>query len=132
VIVPKGNDFAVSQPFFFEEPGHWLMLKGGTHDTTNAPYPFAIAGKPFIPSAGVHVRSGEPRTFAIFIQNAVPDDLSVVTTPRATMAAKGTGSSGSLFVFRLDSVEAKDAAMNVTVQKRGGEAQTTSVPISMQ
>jgi len=132
VVVPNGNDFAVSQPFFFEEPGRWLMLKGGSHDRTNAAYPFVVAGKPFIPSAGVRVRSGEPRTFAVFVQNAAPDDLSVVTTPRTTMAAKGTGSSGSLFVFRLDSVEAKDAAMNVTVQKRGGESQTTSVPISMQ
>ncbi len=132
VVVPKGNEFAVSQPLFFEEPGHWLMLKGGSHDRTNAAYPFAVAGKPFIPSAGVRVRSGEPRTFAIFVQNAAPDDLSVVTTPRATMAAKGTGSSGSLFVFRLDSVEAKDAAMNVTVQKRGGESQTSSVPITTQ
>ena len=132
VVVPNGNDFAVSQPFFFEEPGRWLMLKGGSHDRTNAAYPFVVAGKPFIPSAGVRVRSGEPRTFAIFVQNAAPDDLSVVTTPRTTMAAKGTGTNGSLFVFRLDSVEAKDAAMNVTVQKRGGESQTTSVPISMQ
>jgi VWFA-related protein len=132
VVVPNGNDFAVSQPLFFEEPGHWLMLKGGSHDKTNAAYPFAVAGKPFIPSAGVRVRSGEPRTFAIFVQNAVPDDLSVVTTPRATMAAKGTASNGSLFVFRLDSVEPKDAAMNVTVQKRGGESQTTSVPITTQ
>lgn len=132
VVVPNGNDFAVSQPLFFEEPGHWLMLKGGSHDRTNAAYPFAVAGKPFIPSAGVRIRSGEPRTFAIFVQNAAPDDLSVVTTPRATMAAKGTGSNGSLFVFRLDSVEAKDAAMNVTVQKRGGESQTTSVPITTQ
>lgn len=132
VVVPKGNDFAVSQPFFFEEPGQWLMLKGGSHDRTNAAYPFAVAGKPFIPSAGVRIRSGEPRTFAIFVQNAVPDDLSVVTTPRATMAAKGTGSNGSLFVFRLDSVEPKDAAMNVTVQKRGGESQTSSVPLTTQ
>ncbi len=132
VVVPNGSDFAVSQPLFFEEPGRWLMLKGGSHDRTNAAYPFAVAGKPFIPSAGVHVRSGEPRTFAIFVQNAVPDDLSVVTTPKATMAAKGTGSNGSLFVFRLDSVEAKDAAMNVTVQKRGGESQTSSVPITTQ
>jgi VWFA-related protein len=132
VVVPNGNDFAVSQPLFFEEPGHWLMLKGGSHDRTNAAYPFAVAGKPFIPSAGVRIRSGEPRTFAIFVQNAAPDDLSVVTTPRATMAAKGTGSNGSLFVFRLDSVEPKDAAMNVTVQKRGGESQTTSVPIATQ
>ena len=132
VVVPKGNEFAVSQPLFFEEPGHWLMLKGGSHDRTNAAYPFAVAGKPFIPSAGVRVRSGEPRTFAIFVQNAAPDDLSVVTNPRTTMAAKGTGSNGSLFVFRLDSVEAKDAAMNVTVQKRGGESQTSSVPITAQ
>jgi VWFA-related protein len=132
VVVPKGNDFAVSQPLFFEEPGRWLMLKGGSHDRTDAAYPFAVAGKPFIPSAGVRIRSGEPRTFAIFVQNAAPDDLSVVTTPRATMAAKGTGSNGSLFVFRLDSVEPKDAAMNVTVQKRGGESQTSSVPIATQ
>jgi VWFA-related protein len=132
MVVPNGNDFAVSQPLFFEEPGHWLMLKGGSHDRTNAAYPFAVAGKPFIPSAGVRVRSGEPRTFAIFVQNAAPDDLSVITTPRATMAAKGTASNGSLFVFRLDSVEPKDGAMNVTVQKRGGESQTTSVPITTQ
>ena len=40
ITVPPSSDVAVLPPFFFEEPGRWLMVKGGSHDATNAGYPF--------------------------------------------------------------------------------------------
>ncbi|HEX9501290.1 MAG TPA: VWA domain-containing protein, partial [Thermoanaerobaculia bacterium] len=61
VVVPPPSDVAVSPPFFFEEPGKWLMVKGGSHDATNAAYPFQI--------------NGEPRQFAVFVYNAAADEV---------------------------------------------------------
>ena len=86
IVVPSASDVAVLPPFFFEEPGKWLMVKGGSHDTTSAGYPFQINGEPFIPSAAVRVRSGEPRQFALFVYNATPEELAWETSVRG---AKG-------------------------------------------
>src|SRR5207253_9454164 len=76
VVVPPGSDVAVLPPFFFEEPGKWLMVKGGSHDTTNSTYPFQINGEPFIPSASVSMRNGEPREFAVFVYNASVEEVT--------------------------------------------------------
>ncbi len=76
IVVPRHSDVALSKPFFYEPPGKWLMIKGASHDKTNAAYPFEVNGDMFIPRAGVRVKSGEPSKFAVFVQNAAPDDVT--------------------------------------------------------
>src|SRR5205085_12526368 len=47
LVVPRGNEVAVTQPLFIEEGGNWVMVKGASHDQTNAGYPFDIGGEMF-------------------------------------------------------------------------------------
>jgi VWFA-related protein len=133
IVVPASVDVSISQPLFFEEPGKWLMVRGNSHDKTNAGYPFVANGQAFIPSAGVRVRRGEPRTFAVFVENAAPDELSVESSPKATIVSQTGSSSRSLLLFRLDSAEATTAALDVTVRKRGSEdLRKSSIPLTIQ
>jgi hypothetical protein len=130
VIVPASAEVSITQPLFFEEPGKWLMIRGSSHDKTNAGYPFVVNGQPFIPAAGVLVRRGVPRTFALFVQNASPDELSIESTPRTTIVSQTGSTARSLFVFRLDAADATTAALDVTVRKRGSDDQRkSSIPL---
>ncbi len=130
VVVPNSTDFAISQPLFLDEPGQWLMLKGGSHDKTNSGYPFVANGQAFIPSAGVRVRSGEPRTFVVFVRNASPDELSFETHPSATMVSQDKSGVGSLLVFRLNSAGATPSTLEVIAQRRDGAHESkSSIPL---
>ncbi len=51
----------------------------GTSHFENETYPFHINGEPFIPSAAVHVRSGQARRFAVFVYNATADEMQYQT-----------------------------------------------------
>jgi VWFA-related protein len=127
VVVPNEGDVAISQPLFVEqEPGRWLMIKGGTHDRTNAAYPFEVDGEPFIPSAAVSLRNGAPRKFVVFVQNASPDEMTFDTTPRATVLTQLRSATGSKLVFQLNPPVANASALNVTIRKKGSSDERTS------
>jgi VWFA-related protein len=135
IVVGHDGDVLVSQPFFFEPSGKWLMVKGASHDKSNAGYPFAIAGQPFIPSAGVHFKSGEPRMFAVFLYGALPDEVTVETSPKATLrsATRTADGRGGKMTFQLDAAPASTSAVVVTVKKNGStDARTSSLPIIVQ
>ena len=125
IDVPKAGEMAVSQPFFFEDGGKWLMIKGPSHDKTNAGYPFQVNGQAFIPSAEVHLDS-QPRKFAVFIYNASPDELSLDLAPQAKVVSQLKSAEGSKLVFQLDG--APTAPLHVTVKKDGSERKLT-VPL---
>ena len=142
VIVPPSTDVAVSPPFFFEEPGKWLMVKGGSHDTSNAPYPFQINGEPFIPSAAVSLRGGEPRQFAVFVYNAAADEVTWETTLTdangATRAAnlkmvkelQGDDVTKLMFQYSPEDGDRSAARLDVTIHKKGSsEARSAGVPM---
>jgi hypothetical protein len=130
VVVPHADDVAISQPLFLEEPGRWLMIKGGTHDKTNAAYPFEVNGEPFIPSAAVTVRSGQPRKFVVFVQNATPDEMTFDVAPAATVLSQLRSTTGSKMVFQLDAAPANASTLNVTMRKKGSnDARTSSVAL---
>jgi VWFA-related protein len=126
LVVPHPGDTTVSQPFFFEEPGKWLMVKGGTHDKSNSGYPFEVNGEPFIPSATVRVRNGEARKFAVFVQNASPDEITLDTNPKAKLVSQLKSANGSKFVFQLDGPIGNVATLDVTAKKKGSTIQQTS------
>jgi VWFA-related protein len=120
VVVAPSSDVAVSPPMFMEPAGRWLMVKGGSHDKTLAPYPFQINGEAFIPSAAVRATDGEPRRFALFVYNASVDEMSWDITPPANLVSQMmSGDTGVLkLVFdvpKLDGVSQVD----VIVRKKG-------------
>lgn len=133
VVVPTRDDVAVSQPLFMEQPAKWVMIKGPSHDKSGATYPFEINGEPFIPSASVHVNSGEPHRFVVFVENASPDEMTLATNPQAKLVAQVRTPNGSKLVFELGKVAPAVSVLNVTVRKRGSEdSRTASMPISAQ
>jgi VWFA-related protein len=130
IVVPAKNDVAVSQPFFMEPPSKWVMVRGPSHDKS-ATYPFVLNGEPFIPSASVHVKSGEPRRFVVYVQNASPDEITLATNPEAKLISQVRTPNGSKLVFELGKVAPAVSMLNVTMTKRGSEdARTASMPIS--
>jgi len=144
VVVPPPSDVAVLPPFFFEEPGKWLMVKGGSHDTTNAAYPFQINGEPFIPSAAVNMRNGEPRQFAVFVYNAAADEVTWETTvhdangkahlanPRMVKQLQGDDVTKLMFQYAPDDSDRGAARLDVTIHKKGSaEERKASVPLTV-
>jgi VWFA-related protein len=126
IVVPTDADVAISQPLFVEEPGKWVMVKGGTHDKTHAAYPFEVDGQPFIPSAAVSMKSGQPRRFVVFVQNASPDEMTFDTNPRATVVSQLRSTNGSKLVFQLDGAIANASSLNITIRKKGSADERTS------
>ena len=127
VVIAPASDVAMSPPLFIEPAGRWLMVKGGSHDATHAPYPFQIDGESFIPSAAVRASDGEPRRFALFVYNASPDEMTWDITPPATLVSrKLNGETGVLkLVFdvaRLDGASQVD----VTLRKKGSSDERKS------
>jgi VWFA-related protein len=142
VLVPPSSDVAVSPPFFFEEPGKWLMVKGGSHDTTNAAYPFQINGEPFIPSAAVSLRNGEPRQFAVFVYNAAADEVTWEATvsdadgttraanPKMMKQLQGDDVTKLMFQYSPEDGDHGAARLDVTIHKKGStEARKAGVPM---
>jgi VWFA-related protein len=144
MVVPSGTEVAVLPPFFFEEPGKWVMVRGGSHDPTKAGYPFQINGEPFIPTAAVHVRSGEPRQFAVFVYNASPDELAWETSGRdaqgtslatdAKLLKELQGGEVTKLMFQYAPSEQDHAIqrLDVTIRKKGSsDERKASVPLTV-
>jgi VWFA-related protein len=142
VVVPPSSDVAVLPPFFFEEPGRWLMVKGGSHDTTNAAYPFQINGEPFIPSASVRLRDGEPREYAVFVYNAAADEVTWETTvsdasgtahpanPQMVKKLQGEDVTKLMFQYAPGDSDQGASRLDVTIHKKGSaEARRAGVPL---
>ncbi len=144
LVVPAASDVTVLPPFFFEEPGKWLMVKGASHDTTNFGYPFQINGEPFIPSAAVRVQHGEPRRFAVFVYNATVDEVAWETTvsdasgashPAASNLVKqlqGEEMTKLMFQYAPGDLDNSAARLDITIHKKGStEARKASIPFTV-
>jgi VWFA-related protein len=125
LVVPAKNDLAVTQPLFQDQGVQWVMVKGGSHDGTNAPYPFELDGASFIPSAAARVKSGAPRRFVVFVRNAAPDELTVDTDPEAKLLSRARSEEGSKFLFELGAAPAANV-LHVAVHKRGDSSAASS------
>ena len=126
VKVPAEEDVAVSAPFFIEDAGKWVMVKGATHDPAHASYPFEIDGQPFIPRASVKVSGELPHRFVVFVQNATPDEMTLDTTPKAKMITQLRSANGSKFILDLEGPIANVSTLNVTMRKKGSSDERTS------
>lgn len=145
IEVPPANDVTVTPPLFTERGTDWVMVKGGSHDETNAPYPFHINGEAFIPSASVHIRNGEPRDFAVFVSNVNPDEMSweaLVTDSRGAARTTTTSLVNRLqsedvtkLVFRFDPGDAAagNGSLDFAVHKKGSsDARHAAIPVVIQ
>lgn len=144
IVVPAADDVAVLPPLFVEPPGKWVMVKGGSHDPTHAPYPFQINGEPFIPCAGVQVENGKPRQFAVFVYNAAPDEMAWqasvsdarggehATTPQLLKELKGPDVTKLMFQYDPADLGSGDARLDFTVHKKGSaDVRTASVAMEV-
>lgn len=135
LTVPAADDVAVLQPLFFESEGQWVMVKGGSNDKTNAPYPFVLNGESFVPAARASLRKGEPRLFTLWVYNANRDELTWEIAPEAKLVseAKRDGSDMTKLLFSLERVPAETRALDVTVRKKGSsDERRVSVPLLQQ
>jgi len=124
VVVPAKGTLAVSQPLFQDHGASWVMVKGGSHDRTNAAYPFELNGDSFVPAAAVRL-NGEPRRFVVFVQNAAADEVTVETDPAAKLITQLRNDRGSKFVFELRP-QVAPSLLNVRVRKRDERTTMTS------
>jgi VWFA-related protein len=141
VTVPGVDDIAVLPPLFSDSPGQWLMVKGAIHGGDGGAYPFQINGEPFMPSAVVHVRNGEPRQFAVFVYNATADEMTweaTLTDPAGTRATapklvrelQGDFVTKLLFQYDAAGVGPGNATLDIVIRKKGSsDARRASVPL---
>ncbi len=120
------------------------MVRGASHADNDA-YPFHINGEPFVPSATVHVQSGVPRRFAVFVYNATADEMQYETNVhdgkgalRANAASlvqelQGDDVTKLLFQYAPTAADNGESTLDVTVKKKGStEARTSHMPIVVQ
>ena len=119
VEVPAANQLAAA-PVFVDDNTNWVLVKGTSHDKSNAAYPFDLGGERFVPAA-------TPRTkrFAIFVANASPEDVTVDTPASVKYLGTAKGAGAAALVM-----EVKNPAANaeVTVRKKGS-ATSAKVPL---
>jgi VWFA-related protein len=141
IEVPGYDDVSLLPPLFIDDPGHWVMVRGGTH-AAEAPYPFHFNGEPFVPSASVAVQNGEARRFAVFVANASPGELALeatvtdplsrahAATPSLVKELQGTEMAKLLYDYAPGNLEIGSATFDLTVRKKGSaDARKSSVPL---
>jgi hypothetical protein len=127
IVVPKPSDVAALQPVPIDEQPGWLLVKGNSHDTTNAGIPFVLNGQQFIPGTVAH----KSQKVALFVYGAKPDELTWETTPKTRFLGRADGAGGSALVLQLEPADANVASLEITVKKKGtNDAKKVSVPIS--
>ena len=127
LVVPKSQQLALDRPVFIEEgKPSWVMVKGTSHDMTNA-YPFALGTDTFVPTTRA---SADSRKFTVLVWNAKPDELTWQTKPAAKFLGQLQSGNVTKLVFQLDRVDPSAATLDVTVQKKGTpDAMKTTIPI---
>jgi VWFA-related protein len=144
IEVPGFDDVALLPPLFMDDPGRWVLVRGGSH-AGDAPYPFHINGEPFVPSASVNVQNGQSRRFAVFVSNAAAGELSWEATvidplgrshsgaPSLVQQLQGNEMAKLLFDYAPGDLQSGAATFDLTVHKKGsGDARKASVPLVVQ
>ncbi|HEX7705335.1 MAG TPA: VWA domain-containing protein [Thermoanaerobaculia bacterium] len=131
LTVPAIDEIAIVQPLFFEEAGHWIMVKA-TSDTAGTPYPFLHEGEPFIPAVRPSLRRGEPRLFTVFVYNSDAEELEWEITPAAKPVSVKTEEFMSRYLFALESFSPDLERVDVTIRKKGSsDARSTGTAVEV-
>jgi VWFA-related protein len=129
VIVPEGGALTMLAPVFIDANASWVTIKGTSHAGL-APYPFHLGNTEFIPAATARIRSGETPQCAVFVQNALPDEVTVDSVPSAKLIGSAQGDGTSAFLLQFDDLAPSVATVAITLHKKGTEGvQTTSVRV---
>jgi VWFA-related protein len=122
LVVPKASEMT-ALPVFVEEQPRWVMVKGTSHDKTNAAYPFEIGGEQFIPAA-----TARTKRIAVFVPNAKPGDVTFETTPKVKFLGAANSAGATALVMEL---EGPASAFDITVHRRGvSDASKASVRLT--
>jgi hypothetical protein len=128
LVVPARGSTTMLAPVFIDANASWVTIKGASH--TQAPYPFHLDSTEFVPAATARIRSGETPQFAVFVQNASPDEVTIDTIPRAKFIGAAHGEGTSAFLMQMDDFPASVATIDVTLHKKGAtDVQKTSVRV---
>lgn len=131
IDVPVPGDVAVVRPIFFDDPGSWIMIKGG--EDPKVPYPFVLDGESFVPAARASLRPGEPRLFTVFVYNSDPEEISWQIRPEATLVSTSAGEDVTKYLFALERVPPGATELDVVVRRKGSqEERRVTVPIDVQ
>jgi len=94
LVVPRRDEVAV-MPFFIDEhPSDWLLVRGTSHDSA-AQYPFVINGESLVPSAA------PARKLALVILNAKPYEISIESTPKASIVTRTAAGNATQVVLEV-------------------------------
>jgi VWFA-related protein len=139
VVVPHANDVAVLPPLFFDEPSDWLLVHGASHDRSGAGYPFMLNGQPFMPSSAARVKNGERRKYALFVYNAIAEEMTFETTaggatvtPSVVSKVRARDADLTKLVFELtpQGLASGSSSFDVTVRNKGSaDARKASVAL---
>jgi hypothetical protein len=132
ITVPRAGELSVVPFVVDEQSSRWLMVKGSSHDGTSSGYPFQVNGEPLVPAAHSRVHVGDSPKLALFVQNALPEELTLDMLPKAAMVTRVKAGDGTKIVLQIDAVTADLNAFDVVVQKQGGEALRVRVPVSVE
>jgi hypothetical protein len=79
------------------------------------------------------MKSGQPRRFVVFVQNAGPDELTLETLPQARLLTQlRSESGGTKLVFQLDQAAADTAAQSIIIRRKGSaDERKSSIPVVM-
>jgi hypothetical protein len=128
LVVPERGAVAMLGPVFIDANPSWVTIRGTSH--TDAPFPFHLGATEFIPAATARIRSGETPQFAVFVQNAAPDEVTIETSPRAKFIGAANGEGTTLFLMESGEIPPAVAAIDVTLHRKGvAGVQTASVRI---
>jgi len=125
VVVPKAGEVALAPFFIDEKPADWVLVKGTSHDSSNA-NPFSIHGQTLVPSTVATDWTGEKRKLALIVRNAKPDEVTIETTPKTTILGKMAAGDATEFVVQLDAAPSTPT-MQVLVKKKGTAAPAQAV-----
>ena len=106
----------------------WVMIKGGSHDKTNSPYPFELNGD-LVHSERVGAREERRAAPVRRLRPATPRPMisRVETTRKRSSSRKVRSEGGAKFLFELGASPSA-SVLNVAVHKRGeSNAITTSM-----
>lgn len=144
----EGEEPLLVGPFFFDSPGHWLLVREqGAAEGGSVVYPFTVNGEVYIPSVHPEVVPGEPARLVLVGYNLASGELTVdprVTSEDGEILDAGeltleertvTGISGYdkiLATFVPDRLAAGNYRLQVTLREQGRrQAATTSVPFTV-
>ncbi len=140
-------DLALLPPFFFEQPGRWLLVKEAPAEGQQASvvYPFVVNGEPYVPAVRPAVHHGAPAKLCLVAYQlgqgqpqvsaalVAADGKSVAGGRLALVERTATGVRGLdhlLATFDPQDLAAGDYRLEVTVtDPASGQHRVSSLPI---